>query len=109
MESVTVCFIAFFVILAVLMTAWHFSRAREILTRWAEENGYEIVSLERCWFWKGPFFFWSSKSQEVHYVTVRTQDGQLRRGWVRCGGWFWGFSPIRRTCGGTNSPGQANG
>ena len=60
----------------------------DILTRWAEENDYEIVSSERCWFWKGPFFFWSSKSQEVYYVTVRTQDGNSAEGGCDVGaGW----------------------
>ncbi len=90
MEGIApIFFIALFVIFVIGMMIWHYSRAEEIVTRWARENGYEIVSSGRCWFWKGPFF-WSSKSQEVYYVTVRTPDDQLRRGWVRCGGWFLG-------------------
>ena len=83
-------FVFIFIIFAVGMMVWHYSRAAEILNRWAGDNDYEIVSSERCWFWRGPFF-WSSKSQEVYYVTIRTPNNRLRRGWVRCGGWFLGL------------------
>ena len=78
------------VIFAVLMMFFYFSRARSILDHWAEENGYEIVSSERRWF-GGTFWWRKSRSQEVYYVTVRTHDGRIRRGWVRCGGWFLGM------------------
>ena len=37
----------------------------------------------------GPFF-WTIGKQEVYYVTIRTADGQIKRGWVRCGNWFLG-------------------
>jgi hypothetical protein len=90
MQPASVFFIALFVIFAIGVMIWHYSRASQILTGWAQDNGYEIVSSERYWFWRGPFF-WSSKSQEVYYVTVRTSDGGLRRGWVRCGGFFAGM------------------
>ena len=83
-------FIALFIAFVIGVVVWHYSRASDILTGWAQSNGYEIVSSDRCWFWRGPFF-WSSKSQEVYYVTVRTTDGQFRRGWVRCGGMFLGM------------------
>jgi hypothetical protein len=78
------------IIFTIAMMIWHYARAGQILERWAQDSGYKIVSSKRCWFWKGPFSFWTSRSQEVYYVTVRTPDGQLRRGWVCCGGWFLG-------------------
>jgi hypothetical protein len=83
--------IGILVLVAFIVTLWmfHFSRARSILEHWAEENGYEILSSEHRW--KGGAFWWrKSKGQEVYYVTVRTPDGQIRQGWVRCGGWFGG-------------------
>jgi len=73
----------------VVMLKFHFSRARSILEQWAETNGYEILSSERRWF-GGTFWWRKSRNQEVYYVTIRTPEGQIRRGWVRCGGWFWG-------------------
>lgn len=52
-----------FVVFAILMMLFHFSRARSILERWAEENGYEIVSSERRWF-GGTFWWRKSKGQK---------------------------------------------
>jgi hypothetical protein len=39
----------------------------------------------------GPFWWRKSIKQEVYYVTIRTPEGQVKRGWVRCGGWFLGI------------------
>lgn len=75
----------------IAMLTWHYSRAKTILDHWAESNGYEILASERRWFFRGPFFWTTSRGQEVYYVTVRTPDGQERRGWVRCGNWFLGI------------------
>ena len=72
------------------MVTWQYSRAENILKHWARDNGYEILSKEYRWFRRGPFFWWTSRAQEVFYATIRTSDGQSRRGWVRCGSWFWG-------------------
>ncbi len=82
--------VLFILIFVGAMVIWHYSRAERILEHWARDNGYEIVSREYRWFHRGPFFWWTSRAQEVFYVTVRTSDGQLRHGWVRCGGWFFG-------------------
>jgi hypothetical protein len=81
--------IALLLVFAVAMLIFHYSRARSILEHWAEENGYEIVSSEHRWM-GGRFWWRKSRNQEVYYVTVRTREGQFRRGWVRCGGWFLG-------------------
>jgi hypothetical protein len=74
---------------AVVTLVFHFARAKSILERWAETNGYELLSSERRWF-GGTFWWRKSKGQEVYYVTIRTSAGQIRKGWVRCGGWFLG-------------------
>jgi len=70
------------------MMIWTFLRSREMLNRWAEDNGYQILSSEYRWLRRGPFFWTSSKGQIIYYVVVRTSDGQTRRGWIRCGS-FW--------------------
>jgi hypothetical protein len=77
--------------LAAAMVNWHYSRARKVLRDWAETNGYVILSSEVRWFRRGPFWWSTSKGQEVYYVTIRTSHGQVRRGWVRCGNWFFGL------------------
>ena len=80
-----------FIIIGAVMIgalAWTFSRSRSILEQWAEANGFEIIHSEFRNFFRGPFFWTSSKGQTVYYVTVRDREGRERSGWVRCGG-FW--------------------
>jgi hypothetical protein len=69
---------------------WHFRRSRQLLENWAERNGFEILEAEYRHFFKGPFFWRSTKDQTVYRVTVRDRSG-VRSGWVRCGGWFLGL------------------
>jgi len=76
--------------IALAMTAWSFSRGRRILEQWADRHGCRIVSSEVRWFRRGPFLWTTSKHQIVYYVVVETQDGQTKRGWVRCGSFWWG-------------------
>ena len=74
----------------VAMMVFHYSRAKSILQRWADKNGYEILSSEYR-LMGGRFWWRRTENQEVYYVTIRTSEGQVRRGWVRCGGWFFGI------------------
>ena len=85
--------VAVIVVVAVAAVSWlfRFSRGMSILEQWAEENGYEIISSEHRWLMTGPFLWRKGKGQEVYYVTIRTSGGQVRRGWVCCGGWFLGL------------------
>jgi hypothetical protein len=80
-----------FITFVILMISWHYSRSRQVLEKWARDNDFRIVSSEYRNFFRGPFFWTSSKGQTVYYVTVETADGQTRNGWVRCGGWFFGL------------------
>ena len=92
MDTVFIILLIFVgVAFAAAMMTFHFSRARSILEQWAEENGYEILDREHRWLRMGPFWWRKGKGQEVYYVTIRTSEGQVRRGWVRCGGWFLGI------------------
>ncbi len=87
-------FILFLVILvfltALLMWAWSLSRGKQILEQWARARGYRIISSEHRWFRRGPFFWTTTKGQIVYYVVVERPDGRTRRGYVRCGSFFWG-------------------
>jgi hypothetical protein len=80
-----------FVVLAILSMVWRFRRADSLLVQWAERHGYRLISQEYRSFFKGPFFWTSSKGQMVYYVSVKDSEGNLRRGWVRCGGLFLGM------------------
>jgi hypothetical protein len=80
-----------FVALAVLCFVWHISRSRSMLDDWARAGGLQLLSSERRYLRTGPFFFRHAKGQEIFYVTVRTPTGEIRRAYVRCGGWFLGL------------------
>jgi len=85
----------FLILLAIAAVAglwfWHFGRSRSILENWAAQNSYEILESQYRNFFKGPFFWTSSRGQTVYYVKIRDQTGNVRTGWVRCGGWFLGM------------------
>jgi hypothetical protein len=88
--------LTFFLIVAViafalLAIAWHYSRSRAILQKWADDNGYQLLQSEYRWFRKGPFFWTTSRDQVVYHVTVLDQLGRERKGWVRCGSWWFGL------------------
>jgi hypothetical protein len=92
MEGVAgfVLFLAFAAVV-VLAIVWHYSRSNDLLHQWAERHGYRIVRQEYRNFFKGPFFWTTSRGQTVYYVTVEDRQGQQRNGWVRCGGRFLGL------------------
>jgi hypothetical protein len=70
---------------------WHFARSAAILKKWADENGYDILEKSYCHFFRGPFFFRTTKNQTVYRVTVRDKRGNVGTGWVACGSWWWGL------------------
>jgi len=69
---------------------WSNGRARSLLDGWARDRGFEILSLEHCWFFRGPFS-WTSGKQRVYRVRVRAGNGGVRNGYVRVGGWWFGL------------------
>ena len=62
------------------------------LQRWANENGYTLVSKKVSWsraFRKGPYR-WASDLTMVFRVVVIDEQKMERFGWVRCGSWLKG-------------------
>ena len=90
MNDAFILFVAFAVFVVVLIV-WHFSRSRSLLEQWAQKNGFRIIHQEYRTFFRGPFFWTTSKGQTVYYVAVEDREGNRRNGWVRCGGWFLGL------------------
>ncbi len=70
---------------------WYVWRSDAILQKWADENGYQIVDKTYRLFFKGPFFFQTSKHQTVYRVTVLDKTGRTLSGWVACGSYWWGL------------------
>ena len=59
--------------------------ARRILRRWADENHFELLHFERCFFTGGFSPSTTSRNQIVYFVRVRDREHRERSGWVRCG------------------------
>ncbi|MFO0889923.1 MAG: hypothetical protein U0790_12385 [Isosphaeraceae bacterium] len=59
------------------------------LARWAEEGGVRVLKAQMRSFFRGPFFWNSSRYQVVYRVRVRDEQAQERWGWVRIGRWWW--------------------
>lgn len=77
--------------LAIGSTFWSFRRGEQRLAAWAEANSLRLLRSEFRWFAKGPYFWRSSKHQTVYRITVADDFGNIREGWARCGGWFFGL------------------
>ncbi|HWD20535.1 MAG TPA: hypothetical protein VHB20_14780, partial [Verrucomicrobiae bacterium] len=45
----------------------------------------EILENSHRSLFRGPFTWNSQKSDAVFFVTARTSDGRIRKGWVRVG------------------------
>jgi hypothetical protein len=84
-------FVSLIVVVFALGVYWHFGRSHSLIHLWAERNGYRLLESNYCWFFKGPFFWTSSKGQTVYRVSVQDQRGHRRTGWVRCGSWMLGL------------------
>ena len=65
------------------------TRSEQILSKWANENGYQILDLQPKVINRGPFFL-SSKMQTIHRITVQDAEGTQLSGWVRCGNFLQG-------------------
>jgi hypothetical protein len=69
------------------VVVWSHRRAEFLLRRWAEQNGFHIIAQKERKFFRGPFFWNSSKNQMVYHVTVEDAGGNLCSGFVRLGSW----------------------
>ena len=62
-----------------------------MLDEWAARNGLQILERDYRALCQGPFVWRCSRGQAVYRVKVRDAEGQVRTGWVRCGGWELGL------------------
>lgn len=91
MESLPIILIVMLLITVGLATmAYRDRRSNELIQQWAADNGYRVLNAECRRFFRGPFFWTSSKSQTVYYVTFLDRHGWERRAYVRCGSWLGG-------------------
>lgn len=72
-------------ILAAAALIGHSRRSRTLLDRWAARNEYRIIEADYRNFFRGPFFWTTSRGQAVYRVRVEGVAGIVQSGWVRCG------------------------
>jgi hypothetical protein len=89
-ELRSVFFVGLVVVLVVLAIWWRIGRSNSLPRKWAAQNKYLILRQEHRFF-KGPYFWTSSKGQTVYYVVVQDPNGNKRSGWLRCGSWWFGL------------------
>lgn len=82
----------FLVIVGVVGASWYISekRSQAMLQRWAGQNGYQLVKINRSWF-GGPFWWRKGRDQSVFTITVCDRAGRYRSGHALCGDWFLGM------------------
>jgi len=52
-----------FLLFGIFMVVWHLTRSHAILEKWAQENGFMLLSLERRYLRRGSFFWSTSNGQ----------------------------------------------
>lgn len=85
--------IAFLIVLSavVLQGVYRFSKARRLVREWAETRGVRIVSMHWEVFPSGPVASAAFGKHIVYDVSFVDTDGQSRRCWAKCGGWWLGL------------------
>ena len=91
MEAIYILLFGLAIMVAIGSFVWSNRRAASMIDTWAHQHGFHILQREQRWFRKGPYFWKSSKNQQVWYLTLIDPQGMQRRAWVRCGGHFWGM------------------
>jgi hypothetical protein len=64
---------------------FYWSIAPAALSRWAEENGYQIERQRAPIVFEGPYAWNAGGFRRVYRVTVRDRDQHPKHGWVRFG------------------------
>lgn len=83
----------FIVIIGIIVFFWWVTlqQGNTIVQNWANENAFELLEARYCYFFLGPFFLRTTKSQNVYRILIRDRkSGEIRSGWARVGNWFWG-------------------
>ena len=79
-----------FIVLVLVMQVRGDARCRVQIQRWAAAQGAQVLSIQRRWFFIGPFWLRTSRSQRVYDVQVLLPNGEHRFAVVRVGGWLLG-------------------
>lgn len=92
MASFLILLIIVTAILVLAITAYLIiGRSKKIVQAWADSQGYELLKCHYRAARKGPFLLTSSSGQTTCRISIRTSDGRIKNGWIKCGGFFLGI------------------
>ena len=92
MELILILFVIVAIIFAFAFATYLIvGRSKKIVQAWADSNGYELLECQYRANRISPFLLTCSSGQTVCKISVRTQDGRVRNGWIKCGGFFLGI------------------
>ena len=83
----------FFILILILIVIgfwWSGVRCKQMLDRWASDNGYTLLESHYVFFSFSLFYLMSARGQMVYRVTVLDGRGHELTGMARCGSWLWG-------------------
>ena len=79
--------IGFFIVLAV-----HIVWAKYRINQWAQSENYTVTKCKICLVNIGPFsYFGTSGGQSVFRLEVINDKGDVKKGYARAGGFFFGL------------------
>jgi hypothetical protein len=73
------------------LTVWLRRRSARMVDRWAEENGYRVLTKDYRGSEQGLVLSRLCNLKALYHVTVRNSAGDVRSAYVHCGGWFLGL------------------
>jgi hypothetical protein len=85
----TFLFLCFMVLGVIVVVRWQYAQADKIVNRWAQANGFELVSAQMCGLQTGPFVVYA-RGQFVFRIVVIDRSGRQRSGWILVGSWHSG-------------------
>lgn len=70
----------------------HIIWAKRRLKQWAQRNNYTINKCKMCLINIGPFsYFGTSGGQSIFKIEAVNSEGEIRTGYARAGGFFFGL------------------
>ena len=81
-----------FVIIFLIVITLHILWAKYRIKQWAVSNNYNISKCKICLTKIGPFsYFGTSGGQSIFRIEAINNEGSIKKGYARAGGFFFGL------------------
>lgn len=75
-----------------VVLGFHIAWAKRRIRQWAARNNYTVLKCKICLINLGPFsYFGTSGGQSVFRLEAVNSEGNIRTGYARAGGFFFGL------------------